>query len=81
MSIIAEAIHSLMDLAAAVVTFFPIRIASRPADESHPYGHEKVENVSGVLEADALDNTSAPHPHRADGRCAFGKHDAVGEIE
>ncbi len=50
-SIISEAIHSLMDLAAAIMAFFSIRIAQTPADEDHPYGHEKVENVSGVLEA------------------------------
>ena len=50
-SIISEAIHSLMDLAAAVMAFFSIRIAQRPADTEHPYGHEKVENVSGVIEA------------------------------
>ena len=50
-SIISEAIHSLMDLAAAIMAYLSIRIANRPADERHPYGHEKVENVSGVLEA------------------------------
>jgi len=50
-SIISEAIHSLMDLAAAVMAFFSIRFAQRPADPGHPYGHEKVENVSGVIEA------------------------------
>jgi cation diffusion facilitator family transporter len=50
-SIISEAIHSFMDLAAAVMAFFSIRIAQRPADPGHPYGHEKVENVSGVVEA------------------------------
>lgn len=50
-SIISEAIHSLMDLAAAIMAFFSIRIAQAPADDDHPYGHEKVENVSGVLEA------------------------------
>ena len=50
-SIISEAIHSLMDLSAALMAFFSIRIAQRPADTGHPYGHEKVENVSGVIEA------------------------------
>jgi len=50
-SIISEAIHSIMDLAAAVMAFVSIRIAQRPADPGHPYGHEKVENVSGVVEA------------------------------
>jgi cation diffusion facilitator family transporter len=50
-SIISEAIHSLMDLVAAIMAFFSIRIAARPADADHPYGHGKVENVSGVIEA------------------------------
>jgi cation diffusion facilitator family transporter len=50
-SIISEGIHSLMDLAAAIMAFFSIRIAQRPADPEHPYGHEKMENISGVLEA------------------------------
>ncbi len=50
-SILSEAIHSFMDLFAAFMAFFSIRLARRPADERHPYGHEKFENVSGVLEA------------------------------
>lgn len=50
-SIVSEAIHSLMDLAAAIMAAFSIRVAGKPADEEHPYGHGKVENVSGVLEA------------------------------
>ena len=50
-SVISEAIHSFIDLAAAVMTFFSIGIAQRPADPGHSYGHEKVENISGVLQA------------------------------
>jgi cation diffusion facilitator family transporter len=50
-SIVSEAIHSLMDLGAAVMAAFAIRVAGKPADKEHPYGHGKVENVSGVLEA------------------------------
>ena len=50
-SIVSEAIHSLMDLAAAVMAAFSIRVAGKPADAEHPYGHGKVENVSGVVEA------------------------------
>jgi cation diffusion facilitator family transporter len=49
-SLIAEAIHSLMDLAAAVIAFFSVRMADRPADKEHPFGHGKMENVSGVIE-------------------------------
>lgn len=50
-SIISEAIHSTMDLAASIIAFFSIRMAQRPADREHAYGHEKIENVSGVIEA------------------------------
>lgn len=50
-SIISEAIHSMMDLVAAIIAFFSVRISDRPPDEDHPYGHEKLENVSGVIEA------------------------------
>lgn len=50
-SLIAEAIHSLMDLAAAIVAFFSVRISDKPADKEHPFGHGKAENVSGVVEA------------------------------
>ncbi|MDP4290545.1 MAG: cation diffusion facilitator family transporter [Bacteroidota bacterium] len=50
-SIISEAIHSLMDLLAALIAFFAVRISDNPADEEHPYGHGKFENVSGVIEA------------------------------
>ncbi|MDS0526580.1 cation diffusion facilitator family transporter [Clostridium sp. SHJSY1] len=50
-SIISEAIHSTMDLIAAIIAFFSVRISDMPADENHPYGHGKVENISGVIEA------------------------------
>lgn len=49
-SLIAEAIHSLMDLAAAIIAFISVRVADRPADEAHPFGHGKAENISGVVE-------------------------------
>jgi cation diffusion facilitator family transporter len=50
-SIISEAIHSAVDLLAAVIALVSVTISSVPADEKHPYGHGKVENVSGVVEA------------------------------
>jgi cation diffusion facilitator family transporter len=50
-SIMSEAIHSMMDLVAAVIAFFSVRVADNPPDERHPYGHGKFENLSGVLEA------------------------------
>jgi cation diffusion facilitator family transporter len=50
-SIISEAIHSSMDLAAAIIAFFSVRVSDTPPDTRHPYGHGKVENISGVIEA------------------------------
>ncbi|HNW88428.1 MAG TPA: cation diffusion facilitator family transporter [Bacteroidales bacterium] len=50
-SIISEAIHSGMDLMAAFIAFFAVRISGMPPDKNHPYGHGKFENVSGVIEA------------------------------
>lgn len=50
-SIISEAIHSTMDLLAAIIAFFSVRISDKPADDNHPYGHGKIENISGVIEA------------------------------
>ena len=50
-SIISEAIHSGIDLIAAVIAFFSVKVSDTPPDEGHPYGHGKYENVSGVIEA------------------------------
>jgi cation diffusion facilitator family transporter len=50
-SILSEAIHSSMDLIAALIAFFSVRVSDNPPDSRHPYGHGKVENISGVIEA------------------------------
>ena len=44
LGILAEAAHSGLDLAAAVITMLAVRAADKPADKGHPYGHGKVEN-------------------------------------
>ncbi len=49
-SLIAEAIHSLMDLAAAIIAFFSVKVSDQPADKKHQFGHGKAENISGVVE-------------------------------
>lgn len=50
-SVISEAVHSGVDLLAAVIALFSVRTSSRPADSDHPFGHGKIENVSGAIEA------------------------------
>lgn len=54
LGILAEAAHSGLDLVAALMTFFAVRVADRPADATHTYGHSKVENLSAFLEAGLL---------------------------
>jgi len=59
LGILSEAAHSLLDLGAATLTWFAVRIGDQPADEKHPYGHAKVENVSALIETGLLFLTSA----------------------
>lgn len=49
-SIISEAIHSLSDFLASVLTFFAVMRSSEPADKTHPFGHGKYEDMSGFIE-------------------------------
>src|SRR5512140_2218863 len=50
-SVISEAIHSGVDLVAAVIALVAVRQAARPADDQHRFGHGKIENISGTIEA------------------------------
>ncbi|MGC4113760.1 MAG: cation diffusion facilitator family transporter [Myxococcales bacterium] len=50
-SVISEAIHSAVDLVAAGIALFAVKTATKPADKDHAYGHGKIENVSGTVEA------------------------------
>src|SRR5512137_732375 len=50
LGILAEAAHSGLDFAAAIVTCIAVRAASKPPDQSHTYGHGKVENLSALVE-------------------------------
>ena len=58
LGILAEALHSGLDLAAAVVTLWAVRLSSRPADTDHTYGHGKIENLSALFETGLLLATS-----------------------
>jgi cation diffusion facilitator family transporter len=50
-AVISEALHSAADLAASIIAYFSVRISGQPADDGHPFGHEKFENISGTIEA------------------------------
>jgi cation diffusion facilitator family transporter len=58
MGIISEAAHSGLDLGAALLTLFAVKAGDKPADDTHPYGHGKIESVSALIETGLLFLTS-----------------------
>ncbi len=54
LGILSEALHSILDLVAAVITYLSIRVSAKPADAQHLYGHGKVENFSAFVETGLL---------------------------
>ena len=58
LGLLSEALHSGLDLMAALITLYAVRVAARPPDRDHPYGHGKVENLSALLQTFLLLATS-----------------------
>src|SRR5579862_5864465 len=54
LGVLSEALHSGLDLVAAIITFLSLRVSDQPADERHPYGHGKFENFSAFVETGLL---------------------------
>ena len=54
LGVLSEALHSGLDLIAAIITFLSLRVSDQPADERHPYGHGKFENFSAFVETGLL---------------------------
>jgi len=54
LGVISEALHSILDLVAAVITYLSVRVADKPADADHLYGHGKVESFSAFVETGLL---------------------------
>lgn len=54
LGLVAEALHSGTDLVAALLTFFAVGVAGRPADPGHQYGHGKAEHLAALAEAAVL---------------------------
>jgi cation diffusion facilitator family transporter len=54
LGLLSEAVHSGTDLVAALLTFFALGVAGRPADREHPYGHGKAEHLAALAEATFL---------------------------
>ena len=77
LGILAEALHSGLDLVAAAMTYAAVRIADRPPDDSHPYGHGKVESFSALFETGLLVLTSVWIVYEAVGRLFFREVEVV----
>jgi cation diffusion facilitator family transporter len=54
LGILSEAAHSGLDLVAATVTYFSVRLSDKPADSSHPFGHGKIEHLSAFIQTGLL---------------------------
>src|SRR6202451_4009980 len=54
LGILSEILHSILDLIAAVITYLSVRVADKPADAEHLYGHGKVESFSAFVETALL---------------------------
>jgi len=71
LGVLSEALHSGLDLVAAVITFLSLRVSDQPADERHPYGHGKFENFSAFVETGLLLLTALYIIFEAFGRLFF----------
>ncbi len=58
LGILSEALHSLLDMGAAMLTYLAVRVSDKPADPEHPYGHGKIESVTALIETGLLFLTS-----------------------
>jgi cation diffusion facilitator family transporter len=75
LGILSEALHSGLDLVAAVITFFSVRVSDKPADKRHNYGHGKIENFSAFIETALLLITCIWIIYEAIHRLVTGKTD------
>ncbi len=73
LGILAEALHSGLDLLAAVITYFSVRISDKPADRDHHFGHGKIENLSALVETILLFVTCGWIIYEAYGRLVSGR--------
>ena len=73
LGVLSEALHSSLDLIAAVITYLSVRVSDQPADERHPYGHGKVESFSAFVETGLLLLTAVYIIYEAFDRLFFQK--------
>jgi cation diffusion facilitator family transporter len=77
LGILAEAVHSALDLVAAGITYWAVRISGQPADREHTYGHGKFENLSALVQTLLLLGTCVWIVYEAGSRLFVGHHGPV----
>ena len=75
LGLLSEALHSGLDMVAAVITYFSVRISDKPADKQHNFGHGKIENFSAFIETILLLVTCVWIIYEATHRLITGKTD------
>ena len=78
-AILAEVLHSIFDLLASLLSFLGIQQAAKPADDDHPFGHEKFENLSGLAQMLLIVITALLVIYEAMRRIFFPNHN-IGNI-
>ncbi len=73
LGILSEALHSGLDLCAAAITFFAVKVSDKPADSKHHYGHGKIESFSALIETVLLFITCGWIIYEAVEKLFFGK--------
>ena len=73
LGIISEALHSMLDMLAAGMTCFAVKMSDKPADKEHNFGHGKIENLSALIEAILLIATSGWVTYEATLRLLYHK--------
>lgn len=71
LAILSEAVHSILDLGATIITYFAVRYSDQPPDEEHHYGHAKIESVAALIETGLLFLTTAWVSYEAIHRLIF----------
>ena len=77
LGILSEAVHSVIDFGATIVTYFAIRWGDRPADDEHHYGHAKIESIAALIETGLLFVTTGWIAWEAIDRLMGGNHHGV----
>ncbi|MHB8902169.1 MAG: cation diffusion facilitator family transporter [Thermoguttaceae bacterium] len=77
LGVLSEAAHSALDLVAAAITFWAVRVSGKPTDARHTYGHGKFENLSALVETLLLLVTCVWIVYEATGRLFFGGNEKV----